>query len=397
MRSIEVEVADVYRNTEKVGKLERTSLGCRFSYLETYSGMPIAFHLPLGEPLELVGDNLPPFFANLLPEGARLQALIHRARTSASDMFSLLIEAGPECVGDVYVLPSGTDRKEIRYPSQKILTKLDFTEVLGEVMDGADDAAIPGVQDKLSISDSTINIPLSSGASSAILKLSPSNFPGLVENEAHFLLLAKQCGFKVPSFKVVTDRTGRSGLLVTRFDRLKTANVLSRIHQEDGCQMLDKYPSEKYRISMRSIIDSIQEYSSAAIPETLEILMRYVFSYLIGNADLHAKNISLKQNPVSLFTGLTPIYDVVCTLLYRRLEQRMALAIDGKDNRFRVADLIGFGEKYGVRSETFANEIRKLVSKIEPAIENLSSLPFDAKDIERAQKVMTIRLAELKG
>lgn len=396
MRSIEVEIADVYRDEAKVGTLERTAQGCRFTYNGDYTGEKIAFHLPLGDPIEWVGDNLPPFFANLLPEGVRLQALINRARTSPSDMFSLLIEAGPECVGDIYVLPAGTTRRTEKHPTKRAIKNLDFTELLADAIEGADDASIPGVQDKLSISDSTINMPLSTGTSSAILKLSPSAFPYLVENEAFFLQLAKLCGFNVPRFKIVTDIKGRTGLLVDRFDRYKDANGLRRIHQEDGCQMTDKYPADKYRLSMRSMVEATQMYVNAEAPQTLELVMRYVFSYLIGNGDLHAKNISLTQHRSSSLTGLTPMYDVVCTLLYPSLDQRMALPIDGKDNRFKLADFVRFGERHGLKAETLTKDIVKLTTKLEPLIARVGELSFEPKDIERTQNLMRERISDLK-
>lgn len=396
MQSVDVDVADVYRDGEKVGKLERTEQGCRYTYEPGYAGEAIAFHLPVGEPIERIGDNLHPFFANLLPEGVRLQSLINRARTSPSDMFSLLIEAGPESVGDVYVAPEGQPVPQAPTATRRSLRGVDFTELLAGALEGANDAAIPGVQDKLSISDSTINLPLSTGSSSAILKLSPSGFPYLVENEAFFLGMANRCGIRVPKYRVVTDVKGRTGLLVDRFDRLKTPQGLRRIHQEDGCQLTDRYPADKYRLSMRSMAEAVQRYASGPIPETLELILRYVFSYLMGNADLHAKNISLGQPRQTTFTEMTPMYDVVCTLLYPKLEQRMALQLDGKDNRFRVRNFIDFGERFGVNEATLVGEIGRLAAKFEPLIERVAELPFEAKDIERAQGMMVERVAELR-
>jgi serine/threonine-protein kinase HipA len=55
---------------------------------------------------------VPPFFAGLLPEGARLVALITRLKTSAADEFSLLVAVGGDTIGDVRVLPEGAAPEE---------------------------------------------------------------------------------------------------------------------------------------------------------------------------------------------------------------------------------------------------------------------------------------------
>jgi len=62
----------------------------------------------------ITGDNLPPFFAGLLPEGRRLNALISKIKTSKDDLFSLFAAVGIDCIGDIYVKdPLPSIRKEI--------------------------------------------------------------------------------------------------------------------------------------------------------------------------------------------------------------------------------------------------------------------------------------------
>jgi hypothetical protein len=48
-------------------------------------------------------------------------------------------------------------------------------------------------------------------------------------------------GLATAETRLVFDRDGRSGLLVTRFDR----RAGRRLHQEDACQLLDRYPADK--------------------------------------------------------------------------------------------------------------------------------------------------------
>jgi serine/threonine-protein kinase HipA len=57
--------------------------------------------------LETEGVNLHTFFAGLLPEGLRFEALVRAAKTSRDDLFSLLLLAGSEAIGDVRVMAIG--------------------------------------------------------------------------------------------------------------------------------------------------------------------------------------------------------------------------------------------------------------------------------------------------
>lgn len=395
LKATEVEVADVYRGEQLVAKLKRTQDGSQFTYLDSYKGPPIAVNLTKGVTTE--GDNLPPFFANLLPEGARLASLIARARTSASDMFSLLLEAGPDCVGDIYAVPEGQIPESTSSASVRSLKDLDFNESLELANSEGRDGSLAGVQDKLSISDSTITIPIKADAvGSAILKLSPSAYPSLVENESFFLGVAQKCGFKVNKSRIVKDRNGQTGLLIARFDRIKSAGKLLRLHQEDGCQLMNQYPADKYRISMADICKRVQIHATAPVPEILELIRRYIFAYLIGNADLHAKNISFYTPERTSVFEQTPLYDIVCTALYPKHITRMAIHVDGKDDRFRMRDFIEFAERFGIPEIALRNTVSKLITKLEPLISQVDQLPYNANDIERTQSLIRTRVSELK-
>ncbi len=82
-----VDRVTVHRGDERAGVLERTTRGATFRYDARYVNAHrlergplsggIAVHLPLStDPQEVAGTNLHPFFAGLLPEGARYAALL---------------------------------------------------------------------------------------------------------------------------------------------------------------------------------------------------------------------------------------------------------------------------------------------------------------------------------
>lgn len=54
------------------------------------------------------GGAVPPFFAGLLPEGARLDAAIASTKTSADDHLTLLLSVGADTIGDIRIAPADT-------------------------------------------------------------------------------------------------------------------------------------------------------------------------------------------------------------------------------------------------------------------------------------------------
>lgn len=58
------------------------------------------------------------------------------------------------------------------------------------------------------------------------------------------------------------------------FDRKWSSSEqrMRTIHQEDGCQFLNRYPADKYRISCREIAEGIAEYTLAPVPEMARFL-----------------------------------------------------------------------------------------------------------------------------
>ena len=78
-----------------------------------------------------------------------------------------------------------------------------------------------------------------------------------------------------------------------RFDR--RGNV--RLAQEDACQVAGLYPASKYRIhtegAIAALADACARGGGSRATAVLELLRVVVFSWLIGNGDLHGKNLSI--------------------------------------------------------------------------------------------------------
>jgi serine/threonine-protein kinase HipA len=90
-----------------------------------------------------------------------------------------------------------------------------FARMTGSV--DADPVGMAGIQPK--VSAATLSTPTRTRTGPAILKLNPERYPLLVENEHFFMTMVAACGLRVAKTSLLHDDSGRSALLVTRFDR----------------------------------------------------------------------------------------------------------------------------------------------------------------------------------
>ena len=93
----------VFVNNVFAGILEELPEGryC-FSYESNYQGPPASLTMPIKK-LTYEFDKFPAFFDGLLPEGALLDALLHKYKLDRKDYFGQLMQVGKDLVGAVSV------------------------------------------------------------------------------------------------------------------------------------------------------------------------------------------------------------------------------------------------------------------------------------------------------
>lgn len=405
-RTTKPDTAVVFRGDAMAGRIHRTPRGAVFEYEPALreadhaaSDPGIAYRLPYATPrVETLGTNVHPFFAGLLPEGVRLRALVRRVKTSEDDLLSLLVAAGVDCIGDVAVVRDANVPQETT-PTVDVaaLSRLLFADVLAESLAGKRglEPTIPGVQEKVSAAMISLPVRGAKGKDrrAYILKLNPERMPRLVENEDFFLRMARASGLVVARAELAHDRDGASGLLVERFDRVQDDGSLRKVHQEDACQFLDRYPSDKYVLSYADIARGIGELSSVPIVETVKYIRLIAFSYLVANGDLHAKNVSLRTNADDGRVELAPAYDVLSSLPYG--DRTMALSFDGRDDNLKRARVVAFGERFGVRRAATEAMLDELCDVAPEWIGRLDEIGLEPRRTADLTRVMKKRRADL--
>jgi serine/threonine-protein kinase HipA len=93
-------IAEVSQNAVLAGILEERENGFRFTYDPQFKGEPVSLAMPRGKAVWEF-SAFPPAFEGLLPEGARLEALLRRRKLDKSDLFGQLMAVGSDVVGSL--------------------------------------------------------------------------------------------------------------------------------------------------------------------------------------------------------------------------------------------------------------------------------------------------------
>lgn len=393
-----VKTADVHKGGRAAGVLHRLTDRTEFLYSQAYldaNGPPVSWSLPLrAQPFTAPAAAVPAFFAGLLPEGRRLTALRRSVGTSADDEFSMLLAVGGDTIGDVQVAPAGEKPADATPIIVDDFGKVVFADLFAQAIGREPDrTALPGVQDK--ISGQMLNVPVQGRAGAYILKLDPPEFPHLVENEHFFFRAAARTRLRLADVELVRDRTGAPGLLVHRFDRIpERDHHLRLLAVEDACQVLGRWPGDKYVISTEDAITGLARCCRAPGVAALEMYRLLVFAYLSGNGDLHAKNLAIMQDQRGEWR-VTPAYDLPSSAAYG--DRTMALPIGGKiRQQLSWAILRNLGEAIGIPSRLAASVIREQIAAAGTWIEELDQLPFDVNTIRNLRQLARARIRHIQ-
>lgn len=398
----DVDDADVYIGDHLAARLSRRGDEVRFEYRQEPDATAIGVRersvswslLRSGEyPQITTGGAVPAFFAGLLPEGVRLGILTSSTKTSPDDHFTLLVAIGADTIGNVRVFPAGADPVQ-PVPLFEPGRDHDFRAVFARLTGSADEdpVGLAGVQPK--VSAGLLSTPVHTQSGPGILKLNPARYPLLVDNEHFFMTMAASCGLRVAVTRLLKDSLGQSALLVTRFDR----DGGQRLPQEDACQVAGVYPASKYRIktetALAELADACARGGGSRLAALVELFRIVVFSWVIGNGDLHGKNLSI-HNPGGMWQP-TPAYDLLCTQPYTQWKDPMALKLYGRGNRLTRADFVEAGRHLGLPERATAGMIGSLLESAAGWPDRCEEIGFDDGQTERLSQMLRDRIDSLR-
>ncbi|MEH6576562.1 MAG: HipA domain-containing protein [Amphritea sp.] len=177
--------------------------------------------------------------------------------------------------------------------------------------------SISGVQQKLSLKldlATKVLVPTSTGGE-YILKPTPDGLPYCAEMEHLCMEISRALKIETALCGLVKFSDGELAYITKRFDRIGN----QKLHIEDLCSLSDKLKEDKYKSTYETAGRVLSEVTGGKIGVLDDFFKRVLLAYLIGNDDLHLKNISvmrLPDNTEQVYDKLSPNYDNLCTEFY---------------------------------------------------------------------------------
>jgi serine/threonine-protein kinase HipA len=396
-------------NGTLIGMLSQTEHGkLSFQYdsgwLAAPQSHPVSQSLPLRtEPFS--ESECGGFFGGLLPEDYNRELIARNLGITSRNDYAMLREIGGECAGAITLLDPAVQPEELphAYHPVSISELKEILQTLPRKPLLAGEAevrlSLAGAQNKLALlhDENGYAVPLHESPSSHILKPESEHFPGLVENEAYCLHLARRADLPAVSAQALQIGSYRC-LLVERYDRRRESGQLYRLHQEDFCQAMGIPSRYKYQAeggpSLAQCFDLLRKASSRPARDLVTLFETVLFNYLIGNNDAHGKNFSLLYSAgTDTAIQLAPLYDLVCTAAYPNLSPKMAMKIGSEyvSAELRLRHWESCWQAIGFSPKQALAQTRRFVEKMETVLGDSSGSDME----ESIRKIVRRRLQAL--
>ena len=255
-----------------------------------------------------------------------------------------------------------------RFFSTDTLPELDLSkDALDEIVKSSinNGFTITGVQKKLSLHLSTIPTPrltIVNYPIGYILKPQTEEYENLPEYEYITMRMANAIGINTVPFGLIKSKN-EFAYITKRVDRMQIGKTqFSKLAMEDFCQLDERLTQDKYKGSYEACGKIINKYSSQAALDISEFFLRIVFSFVVGNSDMHLKNFSLiyKDNKYSL----SPAYDMLpVNIILPEDTEQTALTLHGKKRNIKKKDFIECALTIGLNEKVALNLINSIVKK----------------------------------
>lgn len=351
-----------------------------FSYSQEYGGPPLSLSLPVRR--EPYGNRAARrFFSCLMPDSMAFLKFDGGRRDIPSSLMSFFEKFGSDCAGAVVFGPAEKEHGGERDVTSLVDGWLAESEGRASLFSACRARlSIAGAQDKLPCiaQDGRYILPAPGTPTTHIVKPPSARFPGLPENEAFCLGLARACGLPASESRLDVRRNGV--LFVTkRWDRILRQDRTERIHQEDLRQVLGLRPEDKYQESgayggFPDILEAARRHGvrgPGGTDPAMFLAQAAVFCWLAGNCDAHAGNFAVLHLPGG--PEFAPLYDVVCTRAYPNLATELAMNIGGASDAQAVweEDFVQLAGELGLAPECVLAEAHRQKDSLRSILETM--------------------------
>lgn len=359
---------------------------------------------------ETTPGKLPAFIESLLPEGWLAQVLherdereaLRRGRRYMSNI--TIVESREELAAlpaDVLTTPLARYCEEGRFTGAYAGPKRGeieetFEQSLARIFARAETPRLSGIQIKapMSLTDEGDLVPAIDQPFTHILKpAGTAGFETLPIVEWLCLELGRAAGFEAPDAALIDMPDGMApALLVERFDIRRGPDDKRRLALEDFCSILDLPTSAKYDGTIERMARGLRPLSTDPAADLDILFRRAVFAWLIADGDMHLKNLAMlkmAEAGAKSFTTVrfAPLYDAVTTRVFPGLGvDRMALKLNGKDDRLTRQDFLALARTIGLTARDAEAAIGEIIERLASRVKTLR-LPTFADQSAAAQGV----------
>jgi len=365
--------------------------------------------------------KLPPFIVSLLPEGW-LESVLKDKDERAT------LRSGKRYMSNITIVENEAELKTlpedvlktrlVQYSKDGIFTGTyagpgkgslndTFERNLARMFESKETPRLSGIQIKapLYLDEQAKLLPSTGNPFTHIFKpAGTSGFEALPIVEWLCLTLARACGFDVPAIALINmpDQLPPA-LVVERFDIREGENDRRMLALEDFCSVLELPTQSKYDGTIDRVARHVRSLSTAADEDITTIIRRALFAWLIADGDMHLKNMALlkvAEPGEEKFDSvrMAPMYDAVTTRVFPNLaHDRMALKLNGKDDKLRRIDFKTVATRTGLKAATADETIDGMIAAMKNAVDKVSMPVLAHYGPDVAGQVLDIVRSRLAG
>ena len=189
-----------------------------------------------------------------------------------------------------------------------------------------------------------------------IMKPQTDAYPQLPEIEDLTMHLAEIAKIDVVPHTLMRMADDALCYVTRRIDRTSKGE---KIAMEDFCQLTERQTEYKYKSSYEAIGKAIMRYSSVPKMDLTNFMEALLFSWIVGNNDMHLKNFSIYE-PMKGKPRLTPAYDMLnAAIVNLRDNEELALTLNGKKSKIKADDFIKAAATLGLQENVITNLFAK--------------------------------------
>ncbi len=315
MKTPKIKVLSVETPEGHAGRLTKEARYV-FNYETTTHDAEVSLVMPLRAQSYASGGLFSVFEMNR-PEGYLLDVIKKRfAKQAPLDDMALLKITGANQIGRLtYRDPEDDIVKALPQVSkEELIGSTASAELFEFLSDIYFNSGVSGFQPKVIMPDAGAHIAEKASAVTPdlIVKAAGEDYPFLAQNEFMCMEVARRAGLMVPPFWLSED----GGLFIT--ERFDVAADGQRLGLEDMAVLMGKSPEEKYNGSVENIAKAVDLFCGSNSAESKSRLFEYIaLSVSLKNGDAHLKNFSLIYDTPRGDVRLSPLYDVVTTMIYK--------------------------------------------------------------------------------